>query len=108
MQTIPLKPVPLQTVTATLNGQAVQIDVRQRRTGLFADLYVSNKILVAGVICQDRNVWVRSAYLGFSGDLAFVDMQGTSDPTVDGLGTRFRLCYFAPGETPFDPIVSEG
>jgi hypothetical protein len=36
---------------------------------------------------------VRSAYLGFVGDLMFQDLQGTDAPTYDGLGSRFQLVY---------------
>lgn len=42
------------------------------------------------------NLIVRSAYLGFIGDLAFIDTQGTSDPIYAGLGTRFQLVYLFP------------
>jgi hypothetical protein len=36
---------------------------------------------------------VRSAYLGFVGDLCFFDTQGTEDPTSPGLGTRYLFVY---------------
>ena len=53
---------------------------------------------MAGVICQDRNRLVRSAYLGFAGDLMFEDLRGTDDPTADGLGSRFQLVYLDASE----------
>lgn len=99
MQTIPLKAVPSQTLKVELGGQLCRIDIRQKATGLFLDLYVSDALLLAGVICQDRNRIVRSRYLGFTGDLAFVDGQGTADPTSDGLGTRFGLLWLEPADT---------
>lgn len=98
MQIIPLQATPSQQVTALLGGQYVQIDVKQRRTGLFATVYLDDALVVANVICQDRNRLVRSTYLGFAGDLAFVDMRGADDPTYDGLGDRFQLVYLPPGE----------
>jgi hypothetical protein len=38
------------------------------------------------------------AYLGFSGDLVFVDTLGDQDPTYDGLGARYALIYLRPSE----------
>ena len=100
MQKIPLQPTPSQQVTTLVGGQYVQIDVMQKSTGLFANIYRDNAIVIAGVICQDRNPLVRSAYLGFVGDLMFVDTDGFSDPTYDGLGSRYMLVYLSPSELP--------
>ncbi|WP_342111638.1 phage baseplate plug protein [Methylobacterium sp. SI9] len=98
MQIIPLQAVPNQSVKAQLGNQPCKIVVQQKLYGLFADLYVNEALLVGGVICQDRNRLVRSAYLGFSGDLMFTDTMGTEDPTSDGLGSRFQLVYLDPSE----------
>lgn len=95
---IPLKAVPSQAVTVQLDGQNAQINVYSRRYGLFVDVYVDNTMIIAGVLALNINKIVRSAYLGFSGDLAFVDTQGTSDPTYDGLGARYLLTYWATTE----------
>ncbi|MDR3533947.1 MAG: hypothetical protein P4L90_25705 [Rhodopila sp.] len=97
---VPLQPVPSQTVTVTLNNQACQINVYQLSTGLFVDLLVNNVLIIGGVIGEDRNVIVRSVYLGFSGDIAFIDTQGTEDPVSTGLGQRFFLMYFYPADLP--------
>ena len=93
---VPLQPVPNQQVSVTLNNQACQINVYQKFYGLFLDLYVSNSLIISGVLCQNLNRIVRSAYLGFSGDLGFWDQQGTSDPVYTGLGGRFQLVYLSP------------
>lgn len=95
---IPLQAIPSQQVTVLLDNQYVQVDVYQKRTGLFANVYLDNVLVIGGVICQDRNRLVRSTYLGFTGDLAFVDMNGTDDPTYDGLGDRFQLMYLSSAE----------
>lgn len=100
MQIIPLQPVPNQAVTVNLNNQICQINVRQATYGLFLDLYVDNVLIIGGVICENLNRIVRSLYLGFSGDLAFIDNQGSSDPTFEGLGTRYSLAYLAPSDLP--------
>lgn len=98
MQIIPIRAVPNQALTVTLGGQPCQINIVQKSTGVFLDLYVEETRILVGVICQDRNPVVRSVYLGFTGDLAFVDTQGEDDPTYTGFGTRFILCYLVPGD----------
>lgn len=98
MLVIPLAPTPSQHVTTILGSQYVQIDVFQKRTGLFANVYLDNVLVIGGVICQDRNRLVRSEYLGFAGDLAFIDTRGSDDPTYDGLGDRFKLLYLEPAD----------
>ncbi|MNT60795.1 hypothetical protein D3C72_1984020 [compost metagenome] len=50
------------------------------------------------VLCHDRVRLVRSAYLGFFGDLTFVDIQGHADPQHEDLGSRFVLAYLEPLE----------
>lgn len=100
MQTIKLKPEPSLALDVDLGGQPVHLDIRQKSTGMFLDLTVADRRLLAGVICQDRNRLVRSTYLGFIGDLAFVDTQGSSDPTYTGLGSRFLLMWLEPSDTP--------
>lgn len=63
-------------------------------------MYVSGNLIIAGVICQDRNRIVRDLYLGFIGDLCFIDIQGTSDPIYTGLGDRYVLCYLDSFDLP--------
>lgn len=90
---IPLAAVPAQVLTVRLGNQPCRIAVRQKSTGMFLDLYVADKPIVLGVICLDRTYMIRSAYLGFVGDLAFVDTQGRSDPLFGGLTDRYKLLW---------------
>lgn len=92
---IPLAAKPAQTLTIALGGQNCRITIVQKSTGLFLSLDVSNSNIVSNVICQNANRIVRDPYLGFVGDLAFFDLQGSSDPTYDSLGSRYRLAYLA-------------
>ena len=101
MQIIPLQSLPAQSFQVTLSGQSCAINITQRNTGLFIDLYVGGTLIVGGAICQDRNRIVRDAYLGFIGDLSFVDTQGQSDPYYSGLGAQYILVYLDP----FDVIA---
>ncbi len=109
MQIVPLQATPSQIVTVSLSNQTCQIKVYQKAQGLFMDLYVNNSLVIGGVVCEDRNRIVRSAYLGFVGDFAFIDSQaaqsadGTvigNDPTFDGLGPngRYALAYLTPAD----------
>ncbi len=98
MQTIPLKQVPNQTIRTTLGGQSCQINIYTLSTGLYLDLLVNGAAILTGGICENRNLIVREAYLGFIGDLAFMDTQGAQDPQYTGLGERWVLLYLAPAD----------
>ncbi len=95
MLAIPLQPVPSQNLSVVLASQNCQINVYEKSTGVFLDLYVSNSPIITTTICRDRVRLVRESYLGFIGDLAFVDTQGLDDPTNEnsGIGSRFVLVY---------------
>jgi hypothetical protein len=109
MNIVPLKAVENQTLFITLNEQSSQINLYQKNTGLYLDLYVNNAPIIAGVLCQNLRLIVISAYLGFIGDLTFFDNQGASDPFWTGLGARYSLVYLAPGDIPSNSLVaSEG
>lgn len=90
---IPLVQTASQTMAVQLGGQLCRINVYQKATGVFLDLYVADVLIIAGVICEDFNPVVRSIYLGFFGDLYFWDSQGTADPDYTGFGGRFLLLW---------------
>lgn len=98
MQIIPLQAVPKQSVLVVLEDQNCQINVYQTFYGVFFDLYVDGALVLAGAIAQNLNPIVRTGYLGFSGDLAFIDNQGSEDPVYTGLGSRFSLAYLSPAD----------
>lgn len=93
MQIVPITDVPSQVFSITLGGQACRIRLIQRGDILYADVSVNGVDKVNGATCRDRVFIVRFAYLGFIGDLLFVDTQGTSNPLAPGLGSRFLLVY---------------
>ncbi|OZI59948.1 phage baseplate plug family protein [Bordetella genomosp. 11] len=93
MMIIPLQAVPSQALSVVLGGQNCQINVYQKSTGLFLDLYVNNAPIITAALCLDRVRLVRTTYQGFIGDLAVADTLSTSDPSYEGLGTRFQLLY---------------
>lgn len=90
---VPLQAVPSQIIAVALGGQACQLNLYSKLGVLFMDVYVNNAVVILGVQCQNGNRIVRSLYLGFVGDLIFVDTQGSSDPVYTGLGSRFLLQY---------------
>lgn len=90
---IPLAPDPAQTLTVQLGQQACRLTVRQRRTGVFVDLYVNDAPIALGVKACNLVRLIRAKYLGFAGDLFFNDTQGSDDPNYQGLGTRFLLLW---------------
>ena len=98
MMFVPLQPLPNQAVSVALNNQPCQINVYQKFFGLFLDLYVSNTLVIGGVLCLNLNRVVRSAYLGFQGDLGFWDTQGSQDPYYTGVGSRYQLVYLTPAD----------
>ena len=98
MQTVPLQSLPNQTVNIQLNGQSCTLNVYQKSTGMFMDVLVNDVLIIGGVICENLNRIVRSLYLGFIGDFAWVDTQGNDDPYYSQIGVRFYLLYFNASE----------
>lgn len=102
MQTLSISAEKSQKFTVTLEGVSCTIQLTQRTTGLYLDLYVGDTAVCLGVICQNANRLVRYDYLraksGFRGDLFFIDTQGSDDPEWSELGDRFQLCYVTSEE----------
>lgn len=103
LEVVPLQAIPNQTLQVTLGNQACQINLYQNIYGLFIDLFVGSSPVVQGQICRNGVELVPELYLGFAGNLAFVDTQGTQDPVYTGLGTRFLLIYVPPEVTTVSP-----
>lgn len=99
MKTVPVSALPAQSFSVVLGEQACAIRLTQKTTGLFMDLSVAGTEVVTGAICRDMVGVVRQAYLGFKGDLVFMDTQGSADPEYTGLGTRFVLMYLETSDT---------
>lgn len=98
MITVSLEAVKEQTVNVALNQQQCSIRLVQRESAIYMDLSVNNVPLIQGVPCLYANKMVRYPYLGFSGDLVFLDTQGTSDPEYSNLGGRYKLFYMTEAE----------
>ena len=93
IQVIPITPVAAQNFTIQLNSQNCAISIYQKSTGLYFDLAIDGNPIVTTMICLNLVGLVRESYLGFNGQLAFFDTQGTNDPDYTGLGSRYQLIY---------------
>ena len=93
-QVIPLTAQAAQTLSVQLGTQQCTINLYQKSTGLFMDLVVNGQQIVTAMLCLDRMGLVRQSYLGFIGNLTFVDTQGATTPYYTGLGSRYILVYY--------------
>lgn len=99
MQQIPLQSIPNQIVKVVLENQNVQLFIYAKTGyGLFCDVNCNGVDIVTGVLCLDAVPIVCAQYNGFLGNLFFTDTQGSSDPTYDGLGTRYQLIFMTDTE----------
>ena len=90
---VPLLPTPAQELSIPLGGQPCQLRVYAKAFGIYVDVFVNDALVIGGVVARNLTRIVRSGYLGFTGDLYFVDTTGNDDPAVAGLGGRFVLIY---------------
>lgn len=102
MLIVPTVATPSQVLTVLLGGQSCSIKIFQKTTGLYMDLAVSDVPIVSGCVCLNGERIVRDSYLGFIGDLGFVDTQGSADPAYDGLGDRYLLVYLEASDITAD------
>lgn len=98
-QIVPLTNVPSQILSVTLGNQSTQITVYTLRTGLYIDIVNAGAPVVTTRICRNlERILIDAGYQGYQGDFLFVDTQGDTDPTFDGLGTRYFLAYLTADE----------
>jgi len=100
---IPLQAVPSQQLQIVLAGQNCQIAVYLIGSSLYVDLAANGTDISTAVLALNGVVLVPTVYFGFQGNLVFIDTQGDSDPTYDGLGSRYVLLYVT--EADFASIV---
>ena len=98
MQTISIEPKKSQILSINLAGQLCIIRLIQRESFIYMDLTVNGNPIMQGVPCLYGNKMVGYAYLGFKGDLVFLDNEGQNDPVYDGLGGRYILYYIEENE----------
>ena len=94
IQQINIQSTPSQTFQVTLDSQSVQINLYQKNQGLFVDIGLNGTIISSGIIAENLNYLMPFGYVGFLGNLMFVDTTGNNDPYWEDFGTRFYLIYF--------------
>lgn len=95
---VPLQSVPSQQLQIVLGGQNCQIAVYLLGAFLFVDVNVNGADISTAVLAMNMVPLVPTVYLGFAGNLVFLDTQGNSDPTYDGLGARYQLLYLTESD----------
>ncbi|EKN5157557.1 hypothetical protein ACPX3P_000674 [Yersinia enterocolitica] len=98
MNVITLENKKSQSIFITLEGQSCLIRIIQRDSSIYMDLTVNGDPILQGVPCLYANKIVRYKYLGFRGDLFFLDNEGQSDPQWNGLADRFPLYFITEAE----------
>lgn len=99
MQTITIQPVPSQTLSVVLAEQNVSIKLYQKKDcGVFIDVALNGSYVASGQIVRDIVPLIPSDYLGFVGNLMFIDTQGNLDPDYSGMGDRWQLIYLTADE----------
>ena len=94
MLTVPLYPVPSQTLSVILANQNVNLSVYAENTGLFIDVELDNQVIALSRVLEDgARVLQDCQYKDFVGDFVIVDTQGELNPIYTGLGTRWQLVY---------------
>ncbi|WP_145484418.1 phage baseplate plug family protein [Yersinia aldovae] len=98
MNVITLENKKSQSIFITLEGQSCLIRIIQRDSSIYMDLTVNGNPILQGVPCLYANKIVRYKYLGFRGDLFFLDNEGQSNPEWNGLANRFPLYFITEAE----------
>jgi len=93
---IPVRQKPSQTLSVMLGGQNCKINLYQKTTGMYVDLFVNNVAVFTTKLGRDRLSMTGKQYHGFVGDLYFKDLRGAADPHYSELGKRFILGYAVP------------
>lgn len=95
VMTIPLSQIPNQIVSAVVNDQAFQIEVRQLGGSIFTTTTVDGELIastVRAVANGSITPWPSSAV---NTQVIWVDTQGEDDPQYTGLGDRWVLAFEA-------------
>jgi hypothetical protein len=98
MLTIPLAAVPQQSLNATLDSQAVTLNLytltNQFESNLYLDVFLSGTPILTCIRCRNLSSLLSATqYTAFVGSFTFFDTQGDSDPAYAGLGSRWLLIY---------------
>jgi hypothetical protein len=91
--TIPVNPVPSQSLNVIVAGQPCTIDLREIGGRQYFSLSLNGDVICQNVLIVNRSAIVRAAYTGFVGDFAAIDTTGDEAPEYTGWGTRWFLVF---------------
>jgi hypothetical protein len=103
-QIVPLAAIPAQTLSVVLANQNCQVNVYRLGVRLYLDLTVATVPILTAMVCRNAaRLLLDRTYLGFVGDLVFLDTQASTlldgeDPVYTGLGAQFQLVYLTGAE----------
>jgi len=98
MITIPVQPIPSQSVKCVLEEQNVIVKITQSYNGINADVSVNGEAVSTAVIIRNAVQLCATNRYKLSGALFIIDTQGDEDPFAEGLGERFILVYLSGSE----------
>lgn len=103
MMEVPLRAVPAQSLAVVLGGQSISLRIFARdwqgEDRVYCDVAVDGVWMWQGRICHAGASLKAYPYVGFKGDLRFVDMRGNAksqEPQSiqwQSLGERWRLVW---------------
>ncbi len=93
MRQLEISPVASQTLSIVLAQQNCRVNLYQKTTGLYFDLFVDGAPITTCVIGRNGALLLNRGGSNFIGNFMFVDTMGELDPQWDGLGIRFMLLY---------------
>lgn len=93
IEQIDLEQIPSQTFGVILNDQDCIISLYTRGANIYCDLSINDSPIITGAICLDRQNIIPYEYLGFNGNLMFIDQEGQLDPDYTQFNDRFVLVY---------------
>ena len=97
-QIIPIQPTPSQTVKTTVGNAQLRILIACKNQGTFVSINMDDEDISNNVLAHDYCPLIQSDYLGFPGNLMFIDTQGEEDPDYKLLGSRWILVYLTAEE----------
>ena len=90
---IPLKPIPSQSLTISLNGQQCYIKVFSKNDEVFIDLTVNEIIICQGILCTKNVIILPNDSFSFTGILYFTSQENSENPDYTTFGDKWFLQY---------------
>lgn len=103
---LPVTAIPNQRFSVELDKQQVDIELRQIGKALMASLWIDEVSVFQNSICGYHARLGQYASNLFSGALFFHDTLGTTDPSYEGLGVRYKLYFVSADDAFYQKVIS--